>query len=111
MIYIRWWNGHLSPNDHLSPPSCSDVERLHINSAAPANKEPDLNPADTSQLKNAPGQQKRPIEEYKLEKDLQSACDVLDAAEQALPKLHLVVLGHVDAGKSTLMGRLLHDLG
>ena len=26
-------------------------------------------------------------------------------------KLHLVVLGHVDAGKSTLMGRLLADLG
>ncbi|GAX83662.1 hypothetical protein CEUSTIGMA_g11087.t1 [Chlamydomonas eustigma] len=25
--------------------------------------------------------------------------------------LHLVVLGHVDAGKSTLMGRLLHDVG
>ena len=25
--------------------------------------------------------------------------------------LHVVVLGHVDAGKSTLMGRLLHDLG
>ncbi|CAD7698398.1 unnamed protein product [Ostreobium quekettii] len=29
----------------------------------------------------------------------------------AKTKLHLVVLGHVDAGKSTLMGRLLHDLG
>lgn len=27
------------------------------------------------------------------------------------PGLHLVVLGHVDAGKSTLMGRLLYDLG
>lgn len=27
------------------------------------------------------------------------------------PPLHLVVLGHVDAGKSSLMGRLLHDLG
>ena len=26
-------------------------------------------------------------------------------------RLHLVVLGHVDAGKSTLMGRLLADLG
>jgi elongation factor 1 alpha-like protein len=25
--------------------------------------------------------------------------------------LHLVVMGHVDAGKSTLMGRLLHELG
>lgn len=29
----------------------------------------------------------------------------------SLPPLHLVVLGHVDAGKSSLMGRLLHDLG
>ncbi|KAK9840911.1 hypothetical protein WJX81_000017 [Elliptochloris bilobata] len=29
----------------------------------------------------------------------------------AKPQLHLAVLGHVDAGKSTLMGRLLHDLG
>lgn len=27
------------------------------------------------------------------------------------PKLHLVVLGHVDAGKSTLMGRMLYELG
>ena len=25
--------------------------------------------------------------------------------------LHLAVLGHVDAGKSTLMGRLLYELG
>ena len=25
--------------------------------------------------------------------------------------LHLVVVGHVDAGKSTLMGRILHALG
>ncbi|CAO3640610.1 unnamed protein product [Cunninghamella blakesleeana] len=27
------------------------------------------------------------------------------------PKLNLVVIGHVDAGKSTLMGHLLYDLG
>lgn len=26
-------------------------------------------------------------------------------------QLHMVVIGHVDAGKSTLMGHLLHDLG
>jgi len=25
--------------------------------------------------------------------------------------LHLVILGHVDAGKSTLMGRLLYEMG
>ncbi|KAJ9529429.1 hypothetical protein QJQ45_013713, partial [Haematococcus lacustris] len=39
----------------------------------------------------------------------------LEAASGSSPTpklgLHLVVLGHVDAGKSTLMGRLLHDLG
>jgi len=27
------------------------------------------------------------------------------------PLLHMVVIGHVDAGKSTLMGHLLYDLG
>ncbi|CAL9727749.1 elongation factor 1 alpha-like protein [Monosporozyma unispora] len=30
---------------------------------------------------------------------------------QAKPHLNFVVLGHVDAGKSTLMGRLLYDIG
>ena len=30
---------------------------------------------------------------------------------QAKPHLSFVVLGHVDAGKSTLMGRLLYDIG
>ena len=33
------------------------------------------------------------------------------AGEQVKDKLHVVVAGHIDAGKSTLMGRLLHDLG
>ena len=44
-----------------------------------------------------------------------SACADAAAAEQSevggKAGLHLVVLGHVDAGKSTLRGRLLHDLG
>jgi len=39
-----------------------------------------------------------------------AAAAAADAAAGRAP-LHLVVLGHVDAGKSTLMGRLLHDLG
>lgn len=29
----------------------------------------------------------------------------------AKPPLHVVICGHVDSGKSTLTGRLLHDLG
>jgi elongation factor 1 alpha-like protein len=59
---------------------------------------------------------KKDLSEYKLEPDLEKECLALEAAESskegpALQGLHLVVLGHVDAGKSTLMGRLLHDTG
>jgi translation elongation factor EF-1alpha len=35
----------------------------------------------------------------------------VEANTSSKQSLHLVVLGHVDAGKSTLMGRLLHELG
>lgn len=62
----------------------------------------------------APMPQRRPINEYCMEPELQALCDRAAAAEQATggkPKLHLAVVGHVDAGKSSLMGRLLHDLG
>jgi elongation factor 1 alpha-like protein len=37
--------------------------------------------------------------------------DWRNAQEGAKKRLNLVVVGHVDAGKSTLMGRLLHSLG
>lgn len=57
----------------------------------------------------------RPLREYEAEPDLARAVQAAmsrEASGQAgKPLLHLVVLGHVDAGKSTLMGRLLHDLG
>ncbi|GFH16197.1 Tr-type G domain-containing protein, partial [Haematococcus lacustris] len=80
-------------------------------------------------------QSRRRVAEYVLEPDLARECAALVSLEAAAclppapgtstasleaaaggsppPKLglHLVVLGHVDAGKSTLMGRLLHDLG
>ena len=34
-----------------------------------------------------------------------------ESASEYKPQISLVVVGHVDAGKSTLMGRLLADLG
>lgn len=50
-----------------------------------------------------------------MEPDLKAKCERAAEEEkqqlQGRTKLHLVVLGHVDAGKSTLMGRLLHELG
>lgn len=74
-------------------------------------------PPDAEDGREAPGaQQNRPAAEYVLEPDLARECAAAAAAEGAggqgaKPQLHLVVLGHVDAGKSTLMGRLLYDLG
>ena len=58
-------------------------------------------------------QRRRPLSEYAPEPDLAATLAAAAAAEEAggKPRLHLVVLGHVDAGKSTLMGRLLHELG
>lgn len=52
--------------------------------------------------------------EYVMEPELRRACDAAaagDAGSGGKAKLHLVVLGHVDAGKSTLMGRFLYELG
>eukprot|EP00878_Enallax_costatus_P005079 GHUV01005340.1.p1 GENE.GHUV01005340.1~~GHUV01005340.1.p1 ORF type:complete len:524 (+),score=140.75 GHUV01005340.1:175-1572(+) len=48
-----------------------------------------------------------------MEPDLRKAVDAAVSAESSSGRrgLHLVVMGHVDAGKSTLMGRLLADLG
>lgn len=87
------------------------MERLCVHSELPADTRAEPSSAGSSRPVPASKQQRPPVEEYQLERDLQSACDAVNAAEKTQPKLHLVVLGHVDAGKSTLMGRLLHDLG
>lgn len=61
-----------------------------------------------------------PLSDYKMEADLARACSQAGAStsskdsqagERRKAGLHLAVLGHVDAGKSTLMGRLMHELG
>jgi elongation factor 1 alpha-like protein len=49
---------------------------------------------------------RRPLSEYSDDTAVATA-----AARSDKPGLHLVVVGHVDAGKSTLMGRLLHGMG
>lgn len=57
----------------------------------------------------------RDLSAYIMDTATSKACEEAarqeDAEHGGLAALHLVVLGHVDAGKSTLMGRLLHDLG
>eukprot|EP00271_Cylindrocystis_brebissonii_P005768 TRINITY_DN18028_c0_g1_i1.p1 TRINITY_DN18028_c0_g1~~TRINITY_DN18028_c0_g1_i1.p1 ORF type:complete len:662 (-),score=107.99 TRINITY_DN18028_c0_g1_i1:50-2035(-) len=60
---------------------------------------------DGAKLQVAAAQKGLPLEKYKPEGWILEG----RAAEKGL--LHLVVVGHVDAGKSTLMGHLLHRLG
>lgn len=51
---------------------------------------------------------------FSLDSGLKSLCDAAAAADRGSDGrevLNLVVLGHVDAGKSTLMGRMLYETG
>ncbi|KAK3254812.1 hypothetical protein CYMTET_35983 [Cymbomonas tetramitiformis] len=50
---------------------------------------------------------RKPLEQYQAD----DALVALAAGQHDKASIHLVVVGHVDAGKSTLMGRLLHALG
>ncbi len=80
--------------------------------AEPAN----AGPQQQQQQKQQQQQQarRRPLSEYRPEPELAAECERAAAAEAGAggkPRLHLVVLGHVDAGKSTLMGRMLYELG
>lgn len=53
-------------------------------------------------------------EESFLDPGLKAACEKARTEDEATSKLssiHLVVLGHVDAGKSTMMGRMLYETG
>lgn len=94
-----------------STSGAADVGKLQLSEPNLAAEMAEPSSKGSSRRASETGQPRRPLQEYQLERDLQTACDALAAAEQTQPKLHLVVLGHVDAGKSTLMGRLLHDLG
>lgn len=62
---------------------------------------------------NSPPAPAKPLSEYRADADLLRACEkelAVRASEESKLGLHLVVLGHVDAGKSTLVGRLLYEL-
>lgn len=67
----------------------SDLAKLDINK-----------PAKPTALKNVPLPSLKPT--LDLEKEIKEV--------KLKPKINFVVIGHVDAGKSTLMGRLLYDV-
>ena len=69
------------------------------------------NAAPSSSTSNAPSRRppRRPMDEYVPTDDELAHHD--NAQSSANRDMHVVVLGHVDAGKSTLMGRVLHAVG
>lgn len=90
----RWWK-----EDRLRQPDAENGE-----------------PSMRTQNKRTPSPPtRRPLSEYVMDAGLMTKCRKAEEEDAAALKgrtpLHLVVLGHVDAGKSTLMGRLLHELG
>jgi elongation factor 1 alpha-like protein len=94
-------------------PSPDDVVRKAQNTKGPAPKAGEQPAPPTNGDKNingiAQGVGEITIEDTKVKgKNL----DVLAEFEKSKPKnaANFVVIGHVDAGKSTLMGRLLYDL-
>ncbi|KAK2466434.1 hypothetical protein APHAL10511_002076 [Amanita phalloides] len=52
-----------------------------------------------------------PVVSYAKEKLVEEVMRSLEAQSKRKKGINLVVIGHVDAGKSTLMGRLLYELG
>jgi hypothetical protein len=90
------------------------VRGLNLNGQQPTEGAVPSADAAAPQQAAAP-RRRRPLAEYQPEGELAAECAAAAAAEAAgggaKPRLHLVVLGHVDAGKSTLMGRTLYELG
>lgn len=56
-------------------------------------------------------QQSKKIKETKPFKKIDIAKEITSSSDYIKPRKSFVVIGHVDAGKSTLMGRLLFDFG
>lgn len=80
--------------------------RLQSSPAVSGRNTPDLPTTEETQTKAAP------LTKLSKEQANRNVMELFDKERgNEKPHIHLVVIGHVDAGKSTLMGHLLFDLG
>ncbi|XP_044586936.1 HBS1-like protein [Cotesia glomerata] len=101
-----------------SPRSLSPLEASVNSSTGPKGKDEGFKKNFNVSIPNSPRCQSPQSGRVTPENKSKSAEDKRDVAAiykdkrgDAKEQLHLVVVGHVDAGKSTLLGRLLCDLG
>lgn len=110
--------GHLSP--HIQTPRsqspCSEQNSPSVKRKENAKQDKNIVSLETDSLRSQSPMSGHvtPDLDYKT-KSIEDKRDVLriykDKRSNNKEQLHLVVVGHVDAGKSTLLGRLLCDLG
>lgn len=80
--------------------------RMQSSPAASGRNTPDLPAPEETQIKSVP------LTKLSKEQANRNVMELFDKERgNEKPHIHLVVIGHVDAGKSTLMGHLLFDLG
>lgn len=81
-------------------------QRLQSSPAVSGRNTPDLQTTEETQVKSTP------LTKVSKEQANRNVIELFDKERgNEKPHIHLVVIGHVDAGKSTLMGHLLFDLG
>ncbi|XP_015178856.1 PREDICTED: HBS1-like protein isoform X3 [Polistes dominula] len=110
--------GHLSP--HIQTPRsqspCSEQNSPSVKRKEIAKQDKNIVSSETDSLRSQSPMSGHvtPDLDYKT-KPVEEKRDALriykDKRSNNKEQLHLVVVGHVDAGKSTLLGRLLCDLG
>ncbi|XP_035722664.1 HBS1-like protein isoform X2 [Vespa mandarinia] len=110
--------GHLSP--HIQTPRsqspCSEQDSPNVKRKENVKQDKSIVSLETDSLRSQSPMSGHvtPDLDYKT-KSIEDKRDVLriykDRRSNNKEQLHLVVVGHVDAGKSTLLGRLLCDLG
>ncbi|ERN01088.1 hypothetical protein AMTR_s00002p00187140 [Amborella trichopoda] len=98
--------GRLNSNDRSPISGSGVVEEDKIQATTSDFLNLKLKPSIYNQKNDVNGRKTASFDEYKPEPWM-----LPDQKEQTLPLLNLAIVGHVDSGKSTLSGRLLHLLG
>ncbi|EEP76312.1 TEF1 protein [Uncinocarpus reesii 1704] len=109
---FRLYGQNLTESFNFADPSPDDVV-INAQNAAKANKAKQAKAQSSTKASSDLADSVKQLSVQESIKPKSKQLDVLEEHRKAKRKkaANFVVIGHVDAGKSTLMGRLLYDLG